>query len=79
MTHRIMYLSPSLTLKDTTTILIMSLLIMILLIMAIIITLNMGDITYNVPDFYLKMAKLITVIRKQLCNVAFINDTKKSL
>jgi hypothetical protein len=43
-------LSFSHSLKDTTTILIMSLLIMTLLIMTILKTQNMGDITYNVPD-----------------------------
>jgi hypothetical protein len=50
-TQHYVSLSFSHSLKDTTTILKMSLLIMILLIMAIIITLNMGDITYNVTDF----------------------------
>ncbi len=54
--------------------------IMTLLIMAILIILNTGDTTYNditLNWFYLQMTLLLTVNKKLVCHVAFIDVISK--
>ena len=47
------------------------------LIMTIIIILNAGDITYNCLYLQFIFTLLITVNKKQMCNVALINVISK--
>ncbi len=65
---------------DILTILIVTLILTTLLIMTILITLNTSNVSYNDITynwFYFNMALLITVNKKQICNVAFINVISK--